>query len=253
MFRKSLKAAVCVLAAGTALAACGPVKPGAAAIVGHDRITGAKLDATVTQWSKELPKYPDLQQRIVAEQQQQQQQKEQNGEGQAAFVPVDPSSPSRSALSELVDMRVWDQVARDLNVSITPGQVDSLIAAAGGSHALDPVLLMHGLPTSYQREYVSRLLVQQSLFRSYGVAIGQQLDPQRERQFTTDYAAAARKLGVKINPRYGSFHPSMRIFQEPSGATLYEVTALGLVCPRLTAPDSGVPDSSAGEVKCLEV
>src|SRR5437588_11653075 len=100
VFRKSLKAAVSVLAAGTALTACGPLKPGAAAVIGHDRITVAKLDSAVSQWKKELPAHPDAEQIVQSSQPDQ-------------HVPFDPSSPRRSALYQLIAIRAWDQVARE--------------------------------------------------------------------------------------------------------------------------------------------
>jgi hypothetical protein len=229
VFRKSLKVAVSVLAAGTALAACGPVKPGAAAVIGHDRITVAKLDSAVSQWSKELPKYPEAQQ-IVAQAQ---------GQPSGEQVPFDPSSPRRSALYQLIEIRAWDQVAREKKVSISQGQVESFIAAKGGRGGLDAYVLAEGLPTSYADDFARSLLVQQTMLQRYGINPGQSVDPSKQgavKQLLSDYAGAKRHLGITVNPRFGTFDD--------------KTMSLGAVCPRLSTPDSGTPDGAPSEVKC---
>ena len=229
MFRKSLKAAVCVLAAGTALAACGPLKPGAAAVIGHDRITVAKLDSAVSRWSKELPKYPEAQQ-IVA-----QAQGQQSGER----VPFDPSSPRRSALYQLIEIRAWDEVAREKNVSIAQGQVDAFVAAKGGRNGLNAYVLAEGLPTSYADSFARSLLIQQTMLQRYGINPGQPVDPSKQAQVNrllSDYAGAKRHLGITVNPRFGTFDD--------------KTMSLGAVCPHLSTPDSGTPDGAPSEVKC---
>jgi hypothetical protein len=227
VFRKSLKAAVSVLAAGTALAACGPLKPGAAAVIGNDRITVAKLDSAVSQWSKELPKYPDAQ-KIVAQAQ---------GQSSGEKVPYDPSSPRRSALYQLIEMRSWTELAREKNVSIAPGQVDAFIAAKGGRSGLDAYVLAEGLPTSYGTDFARSLLIQQTLLRQYGVNPDQP-DASAEgkvRQLLSDFDGAKRHLGITVNPRLGTFGRTM---------------VLGPVCPHLSTPDSGTPDGAPSGVKC---
>lgn len=230
MFRKSLKAAVCVLAAGTALAACGPVKPGAAAIVGHDRITDAKLDSAVTAWTKELPRYPQAQQ-VVQEAQSQSGQSSQGG-----VQPFDPSSPQRSALFLMIAIRSWHEVGREKGLTPTPGQVDAFLAKVGGQVQLDTSVVAQGLPTSYTGDFARTVLIQQALLARYG---GGSTDPQAEQaaeqRMVGDLVSVQRKLGITVNPRYGTFDKQMRF---------------GAICPRLSTPDSGTPDNAAGEVKC---
>jgi hypothetical protein len=230
VFRKSLKAAVCVLAAGTALAACGPVKPGAAAIVGHDRITDAKLDSAVTAWTKELPRYPQAQQ-VVQEAQAQSGQSSQGG-----VQPFDPSSPQRSALFLMIAIRSWHEVGREKGLTPTPGQVDAFLAKVGGQVQLDTSVVAQGLPTSYTGDFARTVLIQQALLARYG---GGSTDPQAEQaaeqRMVGDLVSVQRKLGITVNPRYGTFDKQMRF---------------GAICPRLSTPDSGTPDNAAGEVKC---
>lgn len=230
MFGKSLRIAVGALLAGAALTACGPVKTGAAALVGGDRITIATLNAAVTQWSKELPKYPAAQQIV-------QQSQSQGGQGQQ--IPFDPASPQRSALYQLVDMRVWDEVARGDGVTITPGQVDAFVAQNGGNATLDANVLAQGLPVKYDRGYARAVMLRQTLLQKYGVTNGNQpVDPQTQqaalKKLFASYVGAGRRLKVDVNPRYGSFdfaHMSLRP-----------------VCPALSSPDSGT--GTSGQVKC---
>jgi hypothetical protein len=226
VFRKSLKAAVSVLAAGTALAACGPLKPGAAAVIGHDRITVAKLDSAVSQWHKELPKHPDAEQ-IVANSQPDQ------------HVPFDPSSPRRSALYQLIEIRAWEQVAREKNIPVTQGQVDAFIASKGGRSGLDAYVLAEGLPTSYDDPFARSLLIQQLLLQRYGINPAQPVTPQQQpqvNQLLADYAGAKRHLGITVNPRFGTFND--------------KTMTLGPVCQRLSTPDSGTSEGAPREVKC---
>jgi hypothetical protein len=232
VFRKSLKAAVCVVAAGTALAACGPLKPGAAAIVGNDRITDAKLDSAVTEWTKELPRYPQAQQ-VVQEAQ------AQPGQDPQGAQPFDPSSPQRSALFLLIAVRSWGEVGRAKGITPSQGQVDAFVARVG-QQQLDTSVVAQGLPTSYTGDFARTVLIQQALLTRYG---GGSTDPQAnpqaeqaaEQRMVGDLVAVQRKLDITVNPRYGTFDKEMRF---------------GAICPRLSTPDSGTPDGSAGEVKC---
>ena len=226
MFRKSLKAAVSVLAAGTALTACGPVKPGAAAVIGHDRITVAKLDSAVSQWKKELPKHPEAEQIMAASQ-------------PGREVPYDPSSPRRSALYQLIEIRAWQQLAKEKNLPLSQGQLDAFIASKGGRSGLDAYVLAEGLPTSYDDAFARSLLIQQELLRRSGVNPDQPVTPQQQQVVTrllAEYTTAKSHLNVTVNPRLGTFNR--------------RTMKLGPVCPRLSTPDSGTSDGATGEVKC---
>ncbi len=58
MLRRLVKASAIVVGVGLAVAACAPVKMGAAAIVGNERITIATLDTEVTNLSQAAAQYP---------------------------------------------------------------------------------------------------------------------------------------------------------------------------------------------------
>ncbi len=230
MFVKSVKVTVAVLAAGAAMTACGPVKTGSAAIVGHDRITVAKLDSAVTEWGKELPKYPQAQQIV-----QQSQSQDQGGQQ----VPFDPASPQRSALHQLLDMRAWDEVARERGINISPGQVDSFVASNGGWPAVDANILAMGLPTHYGEDFARTVLTQRTLVQTItgGAPVGQAQQQAVIGQVLAAYTKANDALGITVNPRYGTFDKKRM--------------TLGPVCPELSAPDAGT-GGTQNEVKCQD-
>jgi hypothetical protein len=235
VFRTTLKAAVAVCAAGAALTACGPIKTGAAAIVGHDRITDEKLDSAVSEWTKELPKFPQAQQVVQSAQAQP------SGQNPQSVQPYDPSSPQRSALYLLIEMHAWDEVAREQKVATSPGQVDADIARKGGRGDLNTFVVAQGLPTSYSDDFARTLLIQETMLQRYGYnPFATTPDPQRQQaasqRLLGDLDAAKRKLAITVNPRYGTLDAKSQ--------------ALGPVCPRLSTPDSGTSDGASGEVKC---
>lgn len=225
VIRKPFKIMIAAGLAGAALTACGPVKTGAAALVGNDRITIANLNSTVDEWSKELPKYPAAQQ--VAQQ----------AQAQGKQIPFDPSSPQRSALYQLVDMKVWNEVARAEGVSVSGGQVDAVIAQNGGKPAIDANVLAQGLPVAYGRDWVKSILLRGAVFQKYGVNTAQDQQSQQRalEQAAGSYQRAGHRLKLEVNPRYGSFD--------------FQRMVLGPVCPTLSKPDSGTPTTSGG-VSC---
>jgi hypothetical protein len=206
VFRTPVLAVAGALAAVTALTACGPVKMGAAATIGDERITTARLDSTVAQWRKEFDK--NSQAALVQQSAQQQGQK----------VPFDQDSPHRSALFQLVSFRVWDEVAKEQGATVTQGQVDRLLAGLGGQAGAAPSILASDIPVSYTTEVARTYLVQQELLQRNGlVPNGQaQLDPNARtraiQQVTAAYTAAAEHLKITISPRFGAFDPQQVTF-----------------------------------------
>jgi hypothetical protein len=233
VFRTTLKAAVALCVAGAALTACGPVRTGAAAIVGHDRITDEKLDSAVTQWTKELPDYPQAQQIV------QKAQAQPPGQDSQSVQPFDPSSPQRSALFLMIEMRAWSELAREQGVVTNAGQVDTLVAARGGRAVLNTSIVAQGLPTSYADDFARTAVIQELLARRYGANPAGATSPQEQaanQRLFGDVGNAGHKLGITVNPRYGTFDD--------------KTLKLGPICPRLSTPDSGTPDGPTGDPKC---
>jgi hypothetical protein len=195
VFRTTL----CVLAAAAVLAGCGPVKMGSAATVDDRRITTSQLDSTVSQWQKEFAKNP----RAGMLQQQAQQQNQ--------GIPFDPDSPKRSALRQLIDYEIWDEVARQQGITVTQGQIDRFLGSLGGSANVDAIVLASDVPVSHTADLVRIELIRLELLRRNGVqpnAQGQvdQAALQRaNQQIQVAYATAAKQLKIDVNPRFGRF------------------------------------------------
>jgi hypothetical protein len=201
--RTSFKVVVAVAAivVGGALTACGPVRMGAAATIGDQRIATSHLDSVVADWQAEFTRNPDA--GLLQQQLQQQGQQ----------VPADPGSPVRSALYQLIEFQVWDEVARQKGISVTPGQIDEAVAANGGLRVINANLLAADLPTRYGRDFVRSALIMRAAAQQAGATLDPQaqVDPQQQqaalRQVQQTYLGAAKALNIEINPRYGSYDP----------------------------------------------
>lgn len=220
MFRRSVHratvtAAAGALVAGVALTACGPVKMGAAATIGDERITTAQLDSAVAQWRKEFDK--NRQAALV------QQVAQQRGQR----IPFDQESPHRSALYQLIDFKVWNEVAKEQRITVTQGQIDGLLSGAGGQAGVAPSILAGDIPLRYTTDVARVVLIQQELLRRFAPqglldpATQQRVIAQREAAYRT----AAQRLGITVNPRFGGFN--------------IEQVALNPVTYRLSRTESG--------------
>ena len=221
MFRRSVHratvttAAVGALVAGVALTACGPVKMGAAATIGDERITTAQLDGAVAQWRKEFDQ--NRQAALV------QQVAEQRGQR----IPFDQDSPHRSALFQLIGFRVWDEVGKEQGVTVTQGQIDGLLGGVGGPAGIAPSVLAADIPLRYTTDVARIVLIQQEMVRRSAPRGG--LDPTAQQravaQTEAAYRTAAERLKITVNPRFGGFNP--------------EQVALNPVTYRLSRTESG--------------
>lgn len=200
VFRTTLCVLAATVAVTVALTACGgPVRMGAAATVDDRRITTSQLDSTVEQWQREFARNP----RAGLLQQQAQQQNQR--------IPFDPDSPKRSALRQLIDYEIWDEVARQQGVTVTQGEIDRFLAGLGGSANVDAIVLAGDVPISHTNDLVRVELIRRALLQRNGVqpdAQGQvdQATLQRaDQQVQAAYAAAAKQLKIDVNPRFGRF------------------------------------------------
>ncbi|HXA58863.1 MAG TPA: hypothetical protein VNW94_06840 [Streptosporangiaceae bacterium] len=200
----SFRTVVGALVVSTALTACGgPVKAGAAATFGGGRITTASLDQTAIDWKKQYDKNPaaDQTRQSIAAQ-------------ATGGSSIDANSPPRNALTQLIDFRIWDEVARQQKVTVTPTQVDALIAASGGQAKLDILTLAVGLPSNYSRDYARSFAIRQTVQRAILQASGvtsqsTSTSPEVQRAqkaYVLIYLGAVKALNMKINPRYGKFN-----------------------------------------------
>jgi hypothetical protein len=177
--------AAAVLAVTPLLTSCGTPHPGAAAVVGGKQITVSTVQARVDA--------------VRAAQQ---------GSPQAAQLIAASSDLQRNTVHSLIQDQVIEQAAKDVGVSVSPREVQQARAAAeqqaGGAAQLRTQLLQTYamVPADIEQSILSDLTlrkVEQHYGADVQTAAGQAeiLDVLRK---TSD------KLGVDVNPRYGSWN-----------------------------------------------
>jgi len=200
VFRTAVKTALAAGAAAMVLTGCQPMKMGSAAIIGDERITTAALHRTVEEWNEQFRADPEANMRRVGSLAPDQR------------LPIDAISESqiREALTRLVMIRLADEVARTERIDVSTGQVDELIEQAGGQRRAGSITLANGLPVRYTRDLARQELIQQEVLTRHGFEPNASRDRIRQvqQQVVRLYADAARRLKVKINPRYGEFDVS---------------------------------------------
>ncbi|MGK5501399.1 SurA N-terminal domain-containing protein [Streptomyces sp. URMC 125] len=189
MFRRrtslSLSAAAALLVGAPLLTACGSeAHPGAAAVVGGERITVSQVQAQV---------------RAV--------RSAQGGDEQSAELIGNTGQLTRGTLSTLVFQRVLERAAEDAGVEVTRRDVQRARARAeqnaGGAEQLERMMLQQRAvaPGEIDEAVRAQVLVQKLAER-----LGADLrTPQGQQTMTEALAEASRAMDVTINPRYGAW------------------------------------------------
>jgi len=194
VFRRLITVSAAALGAGLVLAGCGsPVKLGAAAIVGDQRITQATLDTEVTSLSQAAKLYPGT---VQLSQQQEVQQ----------------------TLTWLVRFQINDELARQAGITVSTAQVqqalDQIYAAAKANAqaqgisdvSLKLILVANGIPPNLANEVGRYQAIDEQFVRQ---ANGGSLPTgSADQTATTDKlnqarCEAAKGLKIKINPQFG--------------------------------------------------
>lgn len=180
-------AAAAMLLASPALTACGsgPAQPGAAAVVGGQRITVSSLQDKVNEVRAAQAASPQAQQLISAS-----------------------GKLSTQTLSMLVQNAVIERAAADAGVTVSDGEVQQQRAAAlqqfgGNEQALDMTLLQQYdvVPSGAESFFRTNALVGK-LIMSLGFQPG---SDGGQTAVVNAISKTADHLGVKINPRYGTW------------------------------------------------
>lgn len=178
-------AAAALLLASPALTACGsgPAQPGAAAVVGDQRITVSSLQDKVNEVRAAQSASPQAAQLISAS-----------------------GKLSAQTLSMLVQNTVIERAASDAGVTVSDGEVQQQKAAAlqqfgGSEQALDAALLQQYdiVPSGADSFFRTNALVGK-LIMSLGFQPG---SDGGQTAIVNAISKTADRLGVKINPRYG--------------------------------------------------
>ncbi|MDL4772320.1 MULTISPECIES: hypothetical protein [Thermomonosporaceae] len=215
-----MRVAAAVVVAAGALAGCGggPVKMGAAALVGDDRISVTTLDQAVRDWQRQFKTDQNANQMRADPG---------NPEQQVASDTLSESD-LRGALAVLVNFRIGKKVAASSGVHISETQVDQVIASLDRQGGAGSTTLANGLPRSYTRE-LARFLATRDQVAAKAGADGNPQSPQTmqaQQQTARLFMDTANGMKIKVNPRFGSF--------DPNQVTIRPVTA------RLSAADPGI-------------
>ncbi len=196
VLRRLVKASAVVLGAGILVTGCSPVKFGAAAITGNERITIATLDTQVTNLSQAVEQYPGTIQMSSAQQ-------------------------TQETLSWLVRFQINDELARQAGITVTPAQAQAALAeiyAAAKSSAeaqglsnvtLNLILAANGIPPDLASEVGQYQAIQNQFIRQVN---GGQIPTSTAAQSATTaklkhaQCEAAKTLAIKINPQFGQLN-----------------------------------------------
>ncbi|WP_344014050.1 SurA N-terminal domain-containing protein, partial [Streptomyces thermospinosisporus] len=183
--RTALLLTAAIAAAAPLLTACGnDARPGAAAVVGDERITVSQLENRVKEVrAAQREAVPD--------------------EAQYEQAIARTGSLTRDTLHSMVLDRVLDHAAREAGVSVTPREVQRMRAdmedQAGGAEALERAWLQqYGIPPQRLEENLRLQLKAQKLAEKLGT------DTSRP-EFWKALSEAGKELDVDINPRYGTW------------------------------------------------
>jgi len=212
-------AAAGLLLASPALTACGsgPSDAGAAAIVGQHRITESTLQSQVNALRTAQTK----------------------AQQQGAQVTAAPAGLSAQTLSTLVQQQVIDHAVADAGLKVTEGEVQQDRAAAlqqfGGSQAqLDAVLLQqYSVVPSGAEAFFRTSAELTALTKRLGYQPG---SDGGETALVARLSKTAKTLGVRINPRYGTW--------DAKNAVIGKTTDTWVVDKTPVASDDSAPDAS---------
>ncbi len=227
-----VKLGAAVAAAGLAVAACGPVQMGAAAILGSQRISTTTLSAQVANLNDGYHAY---QNRIQLQ------------------YPV--SQMPQQALSWLVRFKVRDTLAVRENLTVTPravevalAQINAQVRAGGSSATLPELAVANGLPPDLIPDLARYQAIQNALLdRLDGGKLPAQQSAQTalQAQFNTAQCQASKSLNIKINPQFGMLDysqlsvvpaPPSLSATAPSATPAAAPSASPTATPQLTPP-----------------
>jgi hypothetical protein len=212
--RTALSVSVALLAAGPLLAACGSTAhPGAAAVVGGQRIEVSALQAEVKDVRTAQEKSP-----------------------QSAQLIKDSGQLGKVKLSNMIFDRVLARAAEQAGVSVSRKEIEAARAAmvqqAGGEDQLrEQALTNGGLAPNQIDAYVQRQVTEQKLAAAIGARTQQDLLPA--------LVKASKALDVDVNPRYGTWNASQ--------IQLADYQAPWLAKPKQPAAPQAAPEDQQGD------
>jgi SurA N-terminal domain len=193
VLRWGIKVSAVVLGAGLLLAGCSPVKVGAAATVGSQRITIATLDTEVTDLSQAVKQY-------------------------SASIPLTQAQQTNLTLAWLIKFQVAERLARQQGITVSSAQAQSALAqilAASKANAaqqgisnvtLTLILASAGIPPNLSAEVGRYQAIE---LRYLAQVNGGKLPSTTTAENTTTAklnkasCVAAKSLNIRVNPQFG--------------------------------------------------
>jgi peptidyl-prolyl cis-trans isomerase SurA len=189
--RTPIKLAVAALLAGVAVAACGPVKMGAAAIVGNQRISTTNLNEEVSNLNNGYQAHKNQIQ---------------------LQYPV--SEMPQQVLAWLVRFQVRDRLAQQQGITVTSAEVQQALAsiiaqiqASGLNATLPEVAVANGLPPDMIPALGRYQAIETKLLNHLdGGKLPSATAAQQALQatFNGSQCRAAKSLDIQINPQFGT-------------------------------------------------
>ena len=196
VLRRLVKLSAVALGAGLLVTACSPVKMGAAAIVGNQRITIATLNTEVTGLSRTAKLYPGT-------------------------VQLSQVQETQQTLTWLIRFKIDDEVARRAGITISTAQAQAALKqildqAEQGAQAqgitkvtIDLILVANGIPPN-QRDEVGRYQAIDNEFLKQangGTApTSQSAQSAATAKLTKARCLAAKSLKIQVNPQFGQLN-----------------------------------------------
>ncbi|MEU0986564.1 SurA N-terminal domain-containing protein [Streptomyces sp. NPDC005953] len=180
--RTAIIVSAALLVAAPLLAACSnEARPGAAAVVGGDRIEVSTVQASVKDVRSAQERAPEAEQLI-------------KGTGQLG----------RAKLYELIVAEVVERAAHDAGVSISRKEIQdgraAFVQQAGGEEQLAAMYLQQrGVAPDQLNDVVRRDI----LVGKLATAIGAANTPEGQQKLNKAFTVAAKKLDIDVNPRFG--------------------------------------------------
>ncbi|WP_210576423.1 SurA N-terminal domain-containing protein [Streptomyces sp. GESEQ-4] len=205
--RTALLLSAAIVAAAPLLTACGnDAHPGAAAVVGGQRITVSQLENRVSE-------VREAQRAVVAD------------EAQYEQAIAKTGSLTRDTLHGMVLDQVLHRAAQDAGVTVSRKEIQEMRASleeqAGGAKGLETTWLQqYGVPPERLDENLRLQLEAQKLAERLGTDTGQPA-------FWQALSEASDKLNVDLNPRYGAWDVEKSSRVDAKTPWVREVTATG--------------------------
>ncbi|MFF3752928.1 SurA N-terminal domain-containing protein [Streptomyces sp. NPDC002018] len=183
--RTALSFSVALLAAAPLLTACGnEAHPGAAAVVGGHRIEVSTVQGQVRDVRDAQGSAPD-----------------------AAQLIKNTGQLSQAKLNSLIFDRILQEAADEAGVTVSRKEIQTTRAQAaaqsGGDKQFAAMLLQQGALSSGQIDSAIRREV---LLNKLAQALGANtMTPQGQQTVLADLTKTSEKLGIDVNPRYGSW------------------------------------------------